>query len=123
MEAIVFLIEAVHDGRITPHQFSTGIDTLWLAVAGLINDDVTDLITAGGDEAPIGSPIEKRVFIKGRETIVVDRVVGDDSFYVKSYFDSDITNTKNRLCSSASHARDSIVAVANKLLAAGYTEL
>jgi hypothetical protein len=122
-EAIEFLIAKVHAGAITPHQFGTGIDVLWMAVAGLINDDITDLITAGGNEAPIDPPIEKRAFIKARETITLDRVVGDDRMYVKSYFDGDMTNTKSVDCKSPVGARDMIIKTADKLLAAGYLEL
>lgn len=123
LESIQYLITSVHAGRITPHQFSTGIDALWMAVAGLINEDIIDLITAAGDEAPKDQEIKKRVFIKARETIVVDRVVGDDKLYVRSYFDADLTNTKCQPCTDAAHARDNVVRLAEKLLTAGYTEI
>jgi hypothetical protein len=123
MEAISYLITASHAGRITPHQFATGIDALWMAVAGLIDEDIIDLITAGGNEAPKSAPVEKRVFVDRFRMVVVDRVVGDDTVYLKSYVNGELMDAKHRENTDAAKARDAMRDIAAKLLAAGYTEI
>jgi len=123
LETISHLITSIHNGLITPHQFSAGIDALWMAVSGLVDERIIDLITAGGNEAPIKTAIEKRIFIKERQTMVIDRVVGDDKIYIKSYFDDGMKNTKCHDCKSSVGARDAIISMAARLLANGYTEL
>ena len=37
-DALSYLTTAVHHGKITPDQFSTGIDVLFMAVSGLVTD-------------------------------------------------------------------------------------
>ena len=37
-DALSYLTTAVHHGKITPEQFSTGIDVLFMAVSGLVTD-------------------------------------------------------------------------------------
>jgi len=37
-EALSYLTTAVHHGKITPEQFSTGVDVLFMAVSGLVTD-------------------------------------------------------------------------------------
>lgn len=37
-DALSYLTTAVHHGKITPDQFSTGVDVLFLAVSGLVTD-------------------------------------------------------------------------------------
>lgn len=38
IESLSYLTTAVHHGKITPDQFSTGIDVLFMAVSGLVTD-------------------------------------------------------------------------------------
>ena len=46
IETLSYLTTAVHHGKITPDQFSTGIDALFMAVSGLVTDkDFIFLIT------------------------------------------------------------------------------
>lgn len=38
LETVAYLTMALHHGKITPEQFSTGIDTLFMALSGLVTD-------------------------------------------------------------------------------------
>ena len=38
LESLSYLITALHHKKITPEQFSTGVDVLFMAVSGLVTD-------------------------------------------------------------------------------------
>lgn len=46
LESMSYLITALHHKKITPDQFSTGVDVLFMAVSGLVTDrDFIHIIT------------------------------------------------------------------------------
>lgn len=46
LESMSYLITALHHKKITPEQFSTGVDVLFMAVSGLVTDrDFIHIIT------------------------------------------------------------------------------
>ncbi|WKZ86277.1 hypothetical protein N5B55_04825 [Ralstonia pickettii] len=75
-ETLEWLFSAVQLGKMTPDQFSTGVDTLFMAVSGLLGKDFIDLITAAQQECSDTKPLMKRVFVKGNEILAVEWPVG-----------------------------------------------
>jgi hypothetical protein len=38
LDTLAWLVMSIHHGKITAEQFSTGVDTLFMAVSGLVTD-------------------------------------------------------------------------------------
>lgn len=61
-ETIEYLVGAVHKGRMTQAQVSASLDTLFMAVSGLVDNDFIDIITAAQDVAGSDKSVVKRHF-------------------------------------------------------------
>ena len=77
MEAALWLYESVTAGKITAAQFSTGLDALFMAVSGLANQDVFELITEGSEQAAQAEDRQRRVFIKGDSLVQITWKAGN----------------------------------------------
>ncbi|PLC44504.1 hypothetical protein C0Q88_07440 [Ralstonia pickettii] len=75
-ETLEWLFGAVRRGNLTQDQFSTGVDTLFMAVSGLLGKDFIDLITAAQAECSNEAPVLKRVFVNGKKILVIKWTVG-----------------------------------------------
>lgn len=75
-ETLEWLFGAVRRGNLTQDQFSTGVDTLFMAVSGLLGKDFIDLITAAQAECSDTKPVMKRAFVRGNNILVVEWTVG-----------------------------------------------
>lgn len=89
-DTMSFLINACAHGKITEDQFSTGVDTLSMALNGLVTElpngiSFISMITACDAEIKAGYPTVKRVFFKRGTTDfkVFEWQAGDDFIKVK----------------------------------------
>jgi hypothetical protein len=61
-ETLEWLTHSVAQGRITAHQFSTGVDVLFMAVSGLLRKDFIELVSEAQALCPTSAIELKRVF-------------------------------------------------------------
>lgn len=61
-ETMEWLFTGVEKGRLTEQEFSTGIDTLFMAVSGLVGNEFMDMFTAADHECKTVKRAQKRHF-------------------------------------------------------------
>ena len=121
-ETLEWLFSAVQRGKLTQDQFSTGVDTLFMAVSGLLGQDFIDLITAAQKECT-GAPALKRVFVKGNEILVVEWTVGTTRVTVGKRVDGLATGGQIKDCDSTLDAKNAFEALCRVVSNKGYQEL
>lgn len=119
---VEWLYSSLERGRITPSQFSTGLDALFMAVSGLTNDGVIDLITAGSGAASKEVAKIRRVLLKGDSTMVLTWVAGSELFEATSYRSGVKRGTQTTPLESPAKAKLALDSAAQHLLARGYME-
>lgn len=119
--SVDWLFTSLDNGKLTPEQFSAGIDALFMAVSGLVDEDVVDLITAADKMAKKG--IFKRIFVQGANTIVLSCVAGASSFVIASYHEGRSYSERIKECDSSRKAMEMFETYARGLAAKGYMEL
>jgi hypothetical protein len=125
-ETVEFLYNGLDNGKLTAPQFSTGLDALFMAVSGLVNRGVIDLITAGSDYVQENKAqlIAKRALYGADGTVVVlTRQLGSDTFLVEIYRAGRRVKQEVKDYTLAKQATDAMNIMTDKLLAAGYAEL
>lgn len=125
METVDYLFSNLDNGKITMSQFSTGLDVLFMATAGLVDKGIVDLVTNGAEyvrQAP-DDMIIKRVFIKDSITVRLARRPGADCFTVDFYKNGTHARQELKDYVLAKQASDAMTAYAVKLRGAGFTEL
>lgn len=85
METIEWLFCGLRDGRLTKEQFSTGIDTLFMSVSGLVSRDFISLITAAQEELEGYKPVVRKVLLNAAslQLAVIEWMVGEDAVLVR----------------------------------------
>lgn len=118
-ETIHYLVNSVRIGRMTEEQFSTGIDTLFMAVCGVCPDfegrpKFLDVITACKDEATRVYPTIKRAFYseRSRSFKVFTWQAGDDYITVNLTTSTGQLDTRVVKFNNAAEARDKLAAMA-----------
>jgi hypothetical protein len=123
-ETLEWLTHSVAQGRISAHQFSTGVDVLFMTVSGLLRKDFIELISEAQALCP-DAPLElKRVFsrapgfrnaslLRVTWTVGEDRVLMGEAHGTPRYMNFD----------TAREARDFFNGVGEKLAPKGYKEV
>ena len=62
-ETIEYLVSAVRKGRMTQAQVSASLDTLFMAVSGLVGSDFIDIITEAQSYVGTDKSVVKRHFV------------------------------------------------------------
>lgn len=81
-ETVEYLVNAVKKGRMTPSQVSAALDTLFMAVNGLVGGDFIEIFTeaqsvVGGDK----SPVKRHFALPGKDiTLSVSWTPGSSDF-------------------------------------------
>lgn len=125
METIEFLYTGLDNGKLSLPQFSTGLDTLFMATAGLVDKEIIDFVSNGSLLVANGQDqfVAKRVFIHPKHTIALTRRLGADEFTVDLYNGGHLTKHERKEYVLAKQATDAMNTLAGRLLAAGYTEI
>jgi hypothetical protein len=122
-ETVEWLFTSLDKGKLTAAQFSTGIDTLFMAVNGLVNEGVADLITAADFEARHEIHTISHVYIKGGNVITLSWVIGNELVEIVAYVDGVEKTRQDKFYDSPKEARESMQKAGAKFVAAGYTKL
>lgn len=62
MDTLMWLVKSMNEGQLTDNEYSLGIDTLFMAVSGLVNEEFIDLITEAEKLCAKHKQIVKRLF-------------------------------------------------------------
>lgn len=122
-ETLEWLFSAVQRGKITRDQFSTGVDTVFMTVSGLLGKDFIDLITAAQKECNFEAPVQKRVFVKGNEILAVEWTVGTTRVTVGKRVNGLAAGAQVKDCDSTQDAMNAFEALCRVVANKGYQEL
>lgn len=118
-----WLIVGYEKARLTLEQFSTGMDALFMASAGLIDPSITDISTQASLMVGAHRVHTERHFINGDTVVTLAMAMGETTLKLKArkrgVVQRDMTNNFDT-------PADTLAALkvrADKLLAAGYEEL
>lgn len=136
LETIQWLINRVHSGQLTEEQFNTGVDTLFMAVSGLVQEPArtplgeakfVDIITACQSEIQNIYPVVKRVLYNHKSGMFkMFRWQAGDAFVdCTTCLSGQEPTTKRIDYKDPSAARDALdkVADSNSLKVFGYQEI
>lgn len=122
-KTVEWLYSSLERGRITPAQFSTGLDALFMAVSGITDDGVVELITAGTGAASKEVARLRRVFIKGEVMVALTWVVAGEDLEVAQFRAGARIGDERKPMGSPVAAREALNTAAFRLLSAGYDEV
>jgi hypothetical protein len=124
METIEWLFNCFKCGRISPNQFSTGIDAIFMATSGLVDDDILKIVTAADEMISINSSsnVIARHFIKGDSVMTLSCKYGSEAYSVRGIKGDKETN-KTHECETTQEALAKMTAAAERILSYGYKEL
>jgi hypothetical protein len=119
-ETLEFLCYGVEQGRITPEQFSTGIDVLFMTVSGLLRNDFIGLVTEAQKLCPSEPLVLKRCFSDGTALMKVEWTVGSDRVSMGRPFGG---KSAVKEFDTAREAKNWFAAIGGSLEAKGYKEI
>lgn len=122
-EAIDWLATSFDQGKLTNAQYAAGLEALFMAVSGLVDEDIVDLISTASGIAGASLSLEKRHFVKGNVLVSLTWAGGQEEFHVVIVEDGIAKISKQRQFNTAKEARAGFNGHAEKLLAMGYNEL
>ncbi|TSP14018.1 hypothetical protein [Cupriavidus campinensis] len=124
-EALDWLITSAALGKLSDAQFSTGLDTLFMAVNGLVRGQAfLDLMSAAQSEADAGSVNERRVFMrKDGQVVVLAWEVGSMRVTVSMYREAALVAQRHFDFDSYAEAKSGLQARAQAFIKMGLTEI
>jgi hypothetical protein len=122
-ETVEWLFTALDRGKLTPAQFSTGIDTLFMAVNGLVAENVTDLITAADEDARGEIACVRYTLLKDNKAVSIVWRVGEDDIEVVGYSNGVESTRQTKTLPGPKEARAAMQRAAETLIANGYIQL
>jgi hypothetical protein len=122
-ETVEWLFTSLDRGKITPAQFSTGIDTLFMAVNGLCAESTADLMTAADGEARKEVATLRHCMLKDDKVVALTWTVGSEQVEIVGYTAGVESTRQTKLYDTAKLACAALKKAADKLAAFGYTKL
>lgn len=121
-DTVEWLIDSARAGKLSEAQFSTGVDAVFMCVNGLVDDQMLEIVTAATDLCGKGPVVEKRIFTRGADALVVQWQVGESSLRWDSFGGAGRRPGQIE-CDTPAQARVKFKALCDRLLQSGYTEL
>lgn len=122
-ETISWLITGVTQGRLTEEQFSTGLDALFMAVSGLVDEEFIHTVTDAQTECAGVRPEVRRHFAMHDHTVTLSWVVGEDRVAILKKRGGFPIGGSDKECDDAAAAKAWLADFATKLELKGYMEL
>ena len=122
-ETIEWLFNSVDKGKISKFQFKTGIDTLFMSVAGLVDSSLFDLVSAANATIGTVQPSEDYHFIKDDSTLSLKWQIGKD--YVRTVIrkNGKVLRNSDRHFDTATDAKFYIGMAVNRMVKEGFEQL
>jgi hypothetical protein len=126
-ETIEWLFTSLNKGRLTQDQFSTGVDALFMAVSGLVDQDFISMITEAQTACAVDKPIVKKIFYNAEgskyDHMRLTWVVGEDRVTWVNLIGANVASGRVVLFDSSKEVAKFIEAVAVKMEEKGWVEL
>lgn len=122
-ETIDWLATAYDHGKLTNAQYAAGLEALFMAVSGLCDQEIFELISVASGIAGVSVSLEKRHFIKDEFAISLTWAGGQEEFHTLVRKEGIAMNSRTRCYDTAKEARAAFAEMAEKILAMGYVEL
>lgn len=124
-ETMDWLYTQVQNGQLTKAQFQTGVNSLFMTCAGLVDQAFSHLIGEMSQDLRDVKAIEKRIFMRALSLVVVTRIAGESAWSVNGRVLGVAESGKSVLkaTSSPKEAQDHMELFCTKLIASGYEEL
>lgn len=123
-ETVEWLLSGFNAGRLTAQQLSTGLDTLFMAVNGLTDEGIVDLITAGSELTKlVEAPTLRHCMLKGDKVVALTWTVASEQIEIVVYTAGVETSRQAKIYDTAKLACAAIQKVADKLAVFGYLKL
>jgi hypothetical protein len=119
-ETLEWLTYSLDQGRLTPEQFSTGVDVLFMTVSGLLRNDFIGLVTEAQKLCPSEPLVLKRCFSDGAALMKVEWTVGSDKVSMGRPFGG---KSAVKEFDTAREAKTWFEAIGGSLAAKGYKEI
>lgn len=116
-----WLFTSLEQGKLTPEQFSTGIDALFMATAGLVDQEITTIVTGASGMARKGA--FKRILLRHEVTCMLTRVAGASSFLMTVYQAGKQVSERVQECDSSQAAKSAMERLVQAMVAKGYVEI
>ncbi|MDY7537550.1 hypothetical protein RGU72_04695 [Undibacterium sp. 5I1] len=123
LETAQWLLNSFQNHSITAEQFSTGLDTLFMAVSGLVDEELIDLITACDQYTKNLNNVVKAHFCKDRFTHSVTWKVGETSLLIEKRQDGSIYDEETKHFGSAEIANKAMQLIENNYIKSGCEKL
>lgn len=121
-DAIEWLFDSVRLGKMSQQQFSTGVDAVFMAVNGLIGDEILEIVQAADEVAGRKPAVKRRAFVKQGTTVVVAWEIGASEWRYTAV-GAIARKTKTLDAAAPLAACLSMTALCDKLLLEGWEEL
>lgn len=122
-ETVQWLFSSLDQAKITVEQFSTGIDTIFMVVAGLADEQIVDLVTTADTFCPDEAVTIKRHFLKKNALVSVARQVGESSVHLIARVEGTVKTEKTTECDTPKDALAHVETVGRLMMKNGYTEI
>jgi hypothetical protein len=125
-ETLNWMITGHAKGILTADQFSMGMDTLFMAVNGLVDKDFVQIISTTQDMTRGNPAMPVRRVFRHKEsdsTVIFTWKPGSFSFTLTRYTGHMLTDEQEKPFDEREHARDYVLAVHKVLEKKGYIEL
>ncbi|UUZ75435.1 hypothetical protein LP414_27350 [Polaromonas sp. P1(28)-13] len=118
-----WLFSSLNSGNMSPRQFSTGVDALFMTTSGLVDDAMMTLMAEADALTEKGEQLEKSFFIKGNTTMRLTWGVGSNAIHQDAFCDGKFFAAKGHVFPEPAGAAAGMKKLAARLTAAGYEPL
>lgn len=122
-ETMEWLTNSLANGSLSARQFSTGVDALFMGVAGLVSGDIMEMMTLATHLANSSPQTEKVFLIKGVTAAQLAWTVGKDLVEQTMFRADKIVAEKTHTFDNARAARAGLDKLTARLADAGYLAL
>ncbi|MDT4853402.1 hypothetical protein FQZ97_876670 [compost metagenome] len=124
-ETLDWLIASAGLGKLSEAQFSTGLDTLFMAVNGLVrSQEFIEVMSAAQKEIDVAPAVrERRVFIGEKGTLVLSWLVGSLEVKRQIYVEGRLYRDGATAYDSYAEAKAGLAAAAQLVASSGFMEI
>lgn len=123
VESIEWLLHAHTVGNLTENQFAAAIDALFMAVNGVVSEDVAQMLTEASQLPSRRTEVLKRHFIKDGALVTVQRDVGGTAVQYATRVNGKIKTQRKTEYDSAREAAEGMATSSRIIVGSGYEEI
>lgn len=122
-ETMDWLVGSLVGGRMSARQFSTGVDALFMGVAGLVGRDIMEMMSMATYRADSSAQAEKVFLVKGDAVMRLMWMVGEREVWQEVFRNASSIASKSHIFADSAAARDGLQKLTERMVSAGYVAL